>query len=130
MGISIKKKATDPEKKKGSKRVHKNKADEARQKKNEGSNSAFQVRLRKAEANGEKTFMWEGKKIAARTTGGTKKTGVPLKKKIPTAKPIKAPIKSSSTIEKPKTKIAVKKKPAAKLPKMKKLKTGKFQQKW
>lgn len=127
MGISIKK--TDPVKK-GSKRVHKNKADENRQKKNEGSNSAFQKRLRQAESNGEASFMWEGKKIAARTGGGTKKTGVPVKRKIRDEVTKKAPLKSSSTSEKPKTKITVKKKPAAKLPKQRKLKTGKFVQKW
>lgn len=62
---------TDPEK--GSKRVYRDAADKANQAKREGSNSDFQRALRRAEANGKKTFKWTDPKtgktgsFAART---------------------------------------------------------------
>ena len=55
-----------------SRRVFKDAADKARQKRLEGKNTPFQKALRAAEAAGKATFDFEGKPYAARTTGAAK----------------------------------------------------------
>ena len=55
-----------------SRRVFKDAADKARQKRLEGKNTPFQKALRAAEAAGKATFDFEGKPYAARTIGAAK----------------------------------------------------------
>ena len=82
--------STDPVVK--SKRVFKNAADKARQKRLEGANTPFQKRLRLAESVGENPFDFEGKSYAARTTAAKLKgPGTRRATRIPGG-PIKPPV--------------------------------------